>query len=85
MQRIFEGRPQSLTPSIGLKAAVGVDMAATDIIDRDIPPENNEGYIMLSHQYEEKIIEKLRALPPGRLAEVEDLWISCIAETTHAP
>lgn len=27
---------------------------------------------MLNHQYEQKIIEKLRALPPGRVAEVED-------------
>ena len=27
---------------------------------------------MLNHQYEQVIIEKLRALPPNRLAEVED-------------
>ena len=28
--------------------------------------------IMLNHQYEQQIIEKLRALPPGQVAEVED-------------
>lgn len=27
---------------------------------------------MLNHQHEQLIIEKLRALPPGRVAEVED-------------
>lgn len=27
---------------------------------------------MLNHQYEQVIIEKLRALPPSRVAEVED-------------
>ena len=27
---------------------------------------------MLNHQHEQAIIEKLRALPPGRVAEVED-------------
>lgn len=27
---------------------------------------------MLNHQYEQAIIEKLRTLPPGRVAEVED-------------
>lgn len=27
---------------------------------------------MLNHQYEEVIIEKLRALPPAQVAEVED-------------
>ena len=27
---------------------------------------------MLNHQYEQQIIEKLRALPPGQVAEVED-------------
>ena len=27
---------------------------------------------MLNHQHEQALIEKLRALPPGRLAEVED-------------
>lgn len=27
---------------------------------------------MLNHQYEQQIIEKIRTLPPGQVAEVED-------------